>query len=135
MKINLFEIVSHCDFKCSKSQKKLRDNVLEIVDTISCSRPSDTENFQTVINLLSLKITKKKYSLQQLRIQEKNWLKTKVIKLVEEEDIKEEGGEDYAEVMQNECSFSYFEDEKQSSTKKVCWKTYNLYGIIFNFKK
>ena len=60
--------------------------------------------------------------------------------LDEKEDIKEEEGEDKAEkdnaeVMQNKCLSSDFEDEKQYNSRNTCWKNSYLYGLTYNLEK
>ena len=107
--ISLSEIVNHVDFKCSKSQKQLRDTTIRVIETISGSRPNETKEMDSLIYLLAKKIIGKKYSLTQLRKVENNWLSSKVIELKEEG----EDGKEIADVFQENglgCD----------TTKKVC---------------
>ena len=99
MKITLSEIVNHGDFKCSKSQKQLRDPVIRVIETISGSRPNKTKEMDSFINLLAMKIIRKKYSLNQLRKLENDWLLSKVI------ELKEEGQSQVSLIAM--CSYSF----------------------------
>ena len=111
MKINIAEIVNHDDFKCSKTQKTLRDTFVRVIETIYGFRPSENKEINSVINLLAMKISRKKYSLTQLRKMEKNWLESKVIEI----NIEGGDGQEMAEEMQEkrlDCE----------TTKKVWFK-------------
>ena len=119
MKITLSEIVNHGDFKCSKSQKQLRDTVIRVIETISGSRPNGTKEMDSFINLLAMKIIRKKYSLTQLRKLVNDWLLSKVIELKEEG----EDGKEMVDVMQEnglDCNTLDGLDDMEYTTKKVC---------------
>ena len=86
--ITLLEVINHSYFQCTKSYNKLKNVVLGLVRTISGSKPNDVSKnspFLNIVKNLSTKITNKRYSKQQLREIESEWLHSQVILLSEAE--------------------------------------------------